>query len=232
VTEEPVLTPIEPSIRDEEPPDDAILVIRAGPVTVEKILEHARREEGRFTFRGAPMASVSVDATIGDWTLEAILRDRLWSRTTYATTTVGALRRSGHDLLPTFGVPHYDLLLPAATLKAAGSLLATFGHGRAQPLPPEEVTMAKDAPVQIDIPCDIQQLDDTGYVWTFLDEARDPALVSAGAIVIAADEVDPVIARVVDLVPAGDRTIVHLEVLPGDPTEYAEALSRAHLLIA
>jgi len=92
--------------------------------------------------------------------------------------------------------------------------------------------MTKDAQVQIDIPCDIQQLDDTGYVWTFLDEARDPALVSVGAIVIAADEVDPVIARVVDLVPAGPRMIVHLEVLPGDPTEYAEALSRAHLLTA
>ncbi len=70
--------------------------------------------------------------------------------------------------------------------------------------------MTKDAPVQIDIPCDIQQVDTTGYVWTFLDEARDPALVSAGAIVIAADETDPVIARVEDLVPAGARTIVTL----------------------
>lgn len=92
--------------------------------------------------------------------------------------------------------------------------------------------MAKHATVQIDIPCDIQQVDHTGYVWTFLDEARDPALVSAGSIVIAADVVDPVIARVVDLAPNGDRTIVHLEVLPGDPMEYAEALTRAHLLTA
>ncbi len=133
MTTEPVLAPIEASIRDEEPPGDAILVIRAGPVTVEKILEHARREEGRFNYRGAPMASVSVDATIGGWTLEAILRDRLWSRSTYATTTVGALRRSGHDLLPTFGAPHYDLLLPAATLEAAGSLLVRFGPAERNP---------------------------------------------------------------------------------------------------
>ena len=87
--------------------------------------------------------------------------------------------------------------------------------------------MTKDAPVQIDIPCDIQQVDDTGYVWSFLDEARDPALVSAGAHVV-----DPVIARVVDLAPNGNRTIVHLEILPGDPLEYAEALFRAHLLTA
>jgi hypothetical protein len=92
--------------------------------------------------------------------------------------------------------------------------------------------MAKEAAVQIDIPCDFQQIDETGFVWTFLHEARDPVLVTAGAIVIAADENEPVIARVVDLVPSGERTIVHLEVLPGDPLEYAEALSRAHLLIA
>lgn len=89
-----------------------------------------------------------------------------------------------------------------------------------------------NAAVQIDIPCDVQQVDGTGHVWTLLDEARDPALIAAGAIVISADEDDPVLARVVDLVPQGERTIVHLEILPGDPREYAEALSRAHLLSA
>ena len=89
--------------------------------------------EGRFSYRRAPMASVSVDATIGGWALEAILRDRLWSRSTYTTTTVGALRHSGRDLLPTFGAPHYSLLLPAATLEAASSLLATFGPAERNP---------------------------------------------------------------------------------------------------
>ncbi len=87
--------------------------------------------------------------------------------------------------------------------------------------------MGKDAPVQIDIPCDVQQIDDTGFVWTFLHEARDSSLITEGAIVLTADEVDPVVARVVDLVPSGDRTIVHLEVLPGDPLDYADALARA-----
>ena len=92
--------------------------------------------------------------------------------------------------------------------------------------------MTKRATVKIDIRCDVQQIDDTGFVWTFLDEAREPSLVRVGAILIAADEVDPVVARVVDLIPSGDRTIVDLEVLPGDPLEYAEALSRAHLQTA
>jgi hypothetical protein len=92
--------------------------------------------------------------------------------------------------------------------------------------------MGKEPPVQIDIPCDVQQIDDTGFVWTFLHEARDPSLILEGAIVVAADEVDPVVARVVDLVPSGASTIVHLEVLPGDPLDYADALSRAHIVAA
>lgn len=86
--------------------------------------------------------------------------------------------------------------------------------------------------VKVDIPCDVQQVDGTGYVWTLLDEARDRSVITPDAIVISADEDEPVLARVVDLVPRGDQTIVHLEILPGDPAEYAEALSRAHLLTA
>jgi hypothetical protein len=92
--------------------------------------------------------------------------------------------------------------------------------------------MAKQRAIQLDIPCDVQQIDETGFVWTFLDKARDTSLITPGAIVISADEEDPVLARVVDLVPEDSGTIVHLEMLPGDPLEYAEALSRAHLLSA
>ncbi|MGH9027642.1 MAG: hypothetical protein ACRDWD_16230 [Acidimicrobiia bacterium] len=87
-------------------------------------------------------------------------------------------------------------------------------------------------PVQIDISCDVQQVDSTGFVWTLLHEARDPSLIYEGAIVVAADEIDPVVARVVDLVPSGDQTIVHLEILPGDPLDDAHALSRAHIVPA
>ncbi|MHB1447358.1 MAG: hypothetical protein ACYCTI_07435 [Acidimicrobiales bacterium] len=86
--------------------------------------------------------------------------------------------------------------------------------------------------VRMDIPCDVQQVDETGYVWSLLHEATDPALIGPGAMVISADEDDPIVARVVDLIPRAGRTIVHLEVLPGDPREYAEALSRTHLLTA
>jgi hypothetical protein len=88
--------------------------------------------------------------------------------------------------------------------------------------------MAED-PITIDIPCDVQQIDETGMPWAFLDEARDPARIAVGAIVITADEDDPVFARVHSITEYSVGTVVHLELLPGDPLEYAEALQRAHL---
>ncbi len=38
---------------------------------------------------------------------------------------------------------------------------------------------------EIDIPCDVQQEDETGYVWAFVDEARDPSRIVEGAIVVS-----------------------------------------------
>lgn len=96
-------------------------------MTVEKIVEHAARQALEYSFRGAPMLSVSADLTIGVWTLDEILRTRLWSRSTYATTTAGTLRTHGDVLLPTFAEPHCDIVLPAATTAAARALLAHFG---------------------------------------------------------------------------------------------------------
>jgi hypothetical protein len=125
--------PIEPYLRDETPPADAVVVVRAGPLTVEKLVEHALREQGRFSYRGRPMPSMSVDATVGGWTVEAILRDRLWSRSTYATTTVGELVGAGYALLPKFEVRHYDVLLPAANRDEAGILLSLLGAAERNP---------------------------------------------------------------------------------------------------
>ncbi len=84
----------------------------------------------------------------------------------------------------------------------------------------------------IDIPCDVQQVDETGLVWRFLDEARDPSVITEGAIVVSSDNLDRVLARVVKLTPHSARTLVHLQILPGDPLDYVDALARAHLLTA
>lgn len=87
--------------------------------------------------------------------------------------------------------------------------------------------------IQIDIPCDPQQLGELAMPFALLSEARDPSRIFVGAIVITADEEDPVFARVHAITSHGDGpAVVHLELLPGDPLEYADALLRAHLLSA
>jgi hypothetical protein len=80
---------------------------------------------------------------------------------------------------------------------------------------------------RVDITADLNDEDDTGYVWTFLDEARDPGQVTAGALVVAGDEDATAVCQVVDLVPAADGTIVHLRILPGVVEDF---LALAHRL--
>ena len=79
--------------------------------------------------------------------------------------------------------------------------------------------------INVDITADLHAEDQTGYVWTFLDEARDPSIITPGALVIAGDEDAPAVAVVADLVSHPNGTIVHLDVLPGAIDSYL-ALAR------
>lgn len=79
---------------------------------------------------------------------------------------------------------------------------------------------------QVDIGADLNDEDDTGYVWTFLDEARDPGRIRPGALVVAGDEDAAAVCQVVDLVPGGDGTIVHLRMLPGLVDDYLALAQR------
>lgn len=78
----------------------------------------------------------------------------------------------------------------------------------------------------IDIPCDVQQIDETGFIWTFLHEARDPSVIFAGAVVTTADVDEPAVAEVVDVVEEPAGTIVHLAILPGLFEDYASLVRR------
>jgi hypothetical protein len=80
---------------------------------------------------------------------------------------------------------------------------------------------------QVDITADLNDEDDTGYIWTFLDEARDSSQIKPGALVIAGDEETAAICQVIDLAPAGDGTIVHLRLLPGLVDDYRALIERA-----
>jgi hypothetical protein len=79
----------------------------------------------------------------------------------------------------------------------------------------------------VDITADLNDEDETGYVWTFLDEARDPGQIKPGTLVVAGDEDAAAICQVIDLTPAGDGTIVHLKLLPGLVDDYRPLVDRA-----
>ncbi len=127
------LEPIEAHLRDEAPPADAVVVIRGGPLSVEKLVEHAVRQAREFSCAGAPMYSVSVDATVDSWTLDAILRDRLWSRSTYAACPATVLHDAGYVLLATHRSPHYDIVVADGEPGTAAILLGVFGAVEVNP---------------------------------------------------------------------------------------------------
>ena len=80
--------------------------------------------------------------------------------------------------------------------------------------------------VMVDITCDLMDEDETGFVWTFLDEARDPSLIEPGAIVVAGDPDAPAVAEVVDIVDKPAGKVVHLRLLPGSLEDYAAVIRR------
>lgn len=84
--------------------------------------------------------------------------------------------------------------------------------------------------VTVTLPADVNQIDETGYVWAFLSESAEPARVRLGALVVAGDPVEPFLARVVDVVdgPNGD-SIVHLDVV-GVPNQAIDELRHAGLV--
>jgi len=80
---------------------------------------------------------------------------------------------------------------------------------------------------RVDITADLNDEDETGYVWTFLDEARDPAQIVPGALIVAGDAEAAAVCQVIDLAPTGDGMIVHLRLLPGLVDDYRALVERS-----
>ena len=80
--------------------------------------------------------------------------------------------------------------------------------------------------IAIDIAADLNAEDETGLVWTFLDEAVEPDTIRPGAIVLAGSELTPAVCEVVDLFEKAVGTMVHLRVLPGSISQYRRLLGR------
>ena len=86
--------------------------------------------------------------------------------------------------------------------------------------------------IRVTLPADVHQIDQTGFVWTFLDEAEDPARGVVDTVIVAGDGEDPFLARVVDIVAGNSgRYVVHLDVV-GVPHQVIAELRHANLLPA
>ena len=93
--------------------------------------------------------------------------------------------------------------------------------------------MIEEPAVRITLPADVTQIDQAGYVWTFLDRAAEPERVVPGLLIVAGDAEEPFLARVVDIVDIVDRPdgrqIVHIDVV-GVPEQAIEELRHSRLL--
>lgn len=68
---------------------------------------------------------------------------------------------------------------------------------------------------EVDIRADLQNEDETGYVWAYLDRADHPDRIVVDAVVIAGNGGGRCLATVVDIVDGPGGTIVHLDLLEG-----------------
>ena len=87
--------------------------------------------------------------------------------------------------------------------------------------------------VEIDIPCDPQQLGEFAVPFALLSEARDPGGIAVGAIVITGVDEDPVFARVHAITEGGDGPWLFISsCCPVIRSTTLDASSRSHLLTA
>ncbi|MCU1450495.1 MAG: hypothetical protein JWP02_2665 [Acidimicrobiales bacterium] len=122
-------------VRPDEPiPGHALVALRGGPDTRSLISSHARRLNRLFMIDGGPVWGVSVFVALdptGPASAEGILRRRLMSYESVYLPTVGALRAAGFDLLPTFGRPHFTVLMGG--LELAPALFDALGELQENP---------------------------------------------------------------------------------------------------
>lgn len=129
------LLPIEEHLRTGETLDqDAQLVVRGWPLSVDGLLRNADATRRRYARLGQPFVAVSAEVTVLGWDVDAILSGpRLRLRRTYAAALLRSLIEADFDLIATFAPPHYSVVLPAYDVEIAQRLLEVLGEVRHNP---------------------------------------------------------------------------------------------------
>ena len=95
------------NLRSEQPPDDAVVVLRAGVMTPDNIRRSAER-----TFAIYAVYGISVEGVIDRTVLDACrASERIAGYRQIRLSTFGRLRVAGFALLATFNHPHFTLVL-------------------------------------------------------------------------------------------------------------------------
>jgi hypothetical protein len=111
-------------LRDEEPPDDAVVVIRGGlhSLDVEKVIEVCEDSFVDFGFYG-----LSVFAALdGDVEALCLRLERLRSPGVVWVANCGTLRAAGFQLVATDASPHFDVVLPSLDRDIVDAVRACF----------------------------------------------------------------------------------------------------------
>lgn len=119
-------------LRQEQLPADAIVVVRGGRDTPDKLLSHALRTARAWSLDGHPLLGISVFAVL-DRPLEILLRERFSTFRTVYLPTVGGLVGAGFELLPTGLRPHFTVHLRSADERERERLLVALGAARHNP---------------------------------------------------------------------------------------------------
>ncbi len=113
-----------PELRDEDPPDDAVVVIRGGlhSLDVEKVIEVCSDSFADYGFYG-----LSVFAALdGDVEGLCLRLERFRSPGTIWVGNCGELRRAGFSLAATDASPHFDVVLPSLDRDTVDAVRACF----------------------------------------------------------------------------------------------------------
>lgn len=127
----PSLQELRPLLRDELPPEAAVLLARGGPDTVETLRRDARRTARRYCLDGQPLLGISISAVI-DEPLSDLLSRAPFSRFA-AVYTLTTAQLHEFELLATFRRPHFTVRLQHADEPELNKLLAALGSAQVNP---------------------------------------------------------------------------------------------------
>ena len=204
------------TVRDEEPPDDIVVVVRGGIATADSLRRTAEVSMSLHGFYG-----VSVFLAIG-MTVEGLVRrtpelgpERYRE---LRTSTVGALRSAGFQLVATGAWPHFDVVLADlgdGTIEVFGSC---FG-------PPSRTPASGENGVLItwDLWIDYQAKQPGGLTPTLARFAHPGVVIEVGRyVVVGADDAEPAVAEIVEV---RDDGVVLVRVLPGPASGHLELVA-------